>query len=169
MSWIVRYSPSHVRRVRIPFERAYADMQAQLSPSRAQQAWAAHNLALDLYETGNEIVVKAALPGLSAEEVEIEEHEGVLSISAQSQGESEHQEGGWHIRERHSGAWQRSVQLPAAVKGDQAEAELRDGVLTIKLPKAAPANPINRIQVNLPKRALPKLGKREKKLKLKTD
>jgi hypothetical protein len=61
------------------------------------------------------------------------------------------------------------VRLPAAVKGDQAEAKLHDGVLTIKLPKAEPAKLVNRIQVNLPKLALPKLGKREKKVKVSTN
>jgi len=143
------------------------------APAQPEQ-WASHdwpvdNLALDMYETGNEVVVKAALPGLSAEEVEIEERQGVLFIKAESQGESEREEGGWHIRERHAGAWQRAVRLPAAVKGAQAQAELVDGVLTVRLPKTEPANPINRIQVNLPKLSLPKLGKREKKVKVKTE
>ncbi len=181
MSWIVRYPPRHhLRRVRVPFEGTCENRRslAENSPW-AERTWPVNNLAIDLYETGSEIVVKAAIPGISAEDVEIEEKEGVLFIRAESQGESQRQEDGWHIRERHCGAWQRAVSLPAPVKSDQAAAELKDGVLTIKLPKADPVKPANRIQVNsptlgvpkigLPKMGLPKLDKREKKVKVKTD
>ncbi|HNT25925.1 MAG TPA: Hsp20/alpha crystallin family protein [Anaerolineales bacterium] len=171
MSWIVRYPPRYqMRRVRVPFESTCENRRALAENHPwAERRWPVNNLAIDLYETGSEIVVKAAIPGLNAEEVEIEEKEGVLFIRAESQRESESQEGGWHIRERHCGAWQRAVSLPAPVKGDQAEAELKDGVLTIRLPKTDPAKPANRIQVNLPKISLPSLGKREKKVKVKTE
>ena len=122
------------------------------------------NLPVDMYETDDAVVVKAALPGVHEDDIDIEERDGVLTIKAESKAEDEHDEYGWHIRERRYGMWQRSLRLPTEVKADKAKAELSDGILTITLPKVRAGKPlVNKIKVNriLPKIRLPKIGKKE--------
>lgn len=130
-------------------------------------SFAGDNLKLDLYEKGDSLVVSAALPGVKPEDVNIEEHEGILTIQASSSREEESERYGWRIQERRYGSWMRSVRLPQEVKGDKAQAELKDGILTITLPKVnAEKSLSNRIKVNLPKLSLPKVGKKEQKVKV---
>jgi HSP20 family protein len=125
------------------------------------------NLPIDLIETDDEVLVKATLPGVKPEEIEIDENQGILTIRAAHEQEQEREEAGWHIRERQAGQWQRSVRLPVAVRGEKAHADLTDGVLTIRLPKVdAGKKLVNRIKVSLPKMQLPKLGKREQNIKI---
>lgn len=125
------------------------------------------NLAVDMYETDREIVVQAALPGVKPDDIEIEEREGTLTIRAKYEEEEERQGYDWRLRERRAGSWQRTVQLPEAVRGDKAEAELRDGVLTITLPKREPGKTsINRIKVKAPKLKLPQFGRKDKSIKV---
>ncbi len=125
-------------------------------------SFAGDNLSVDMYDTDKDIVVQAALPGVSEDEVEVEERQGILTIRASRLREDERQQSGWQIRERQYGAWQRSLQLPEAVKGDKARAELRDGILTVTLPKVQPSQKlVNRIKVSLPR-----LGKKEKTIKV---
>ena len=137
-------------------------------PSLWETPFPGDNLAIDMYETEDALHVEAAMPGVRPEDITIEEHEGLLTIRAQRAEEKAYEQGRWQIRERYAGAWQRSVRLPVEVKGKKAEAVLEDGVLHITLPKAHPEKrKVNRIQVKLPKLSLPKLGKREKKIKVK--
>jgi len=89
-----------------------------------------------------------------------------LTIQAKSDVEGEREERGWRIRERYLGAWRRSVRLPEAVRADKARAELRDGILTIELPKVETRKKlVNRIKVNMPKLKLP-WGKKEGKIEV---
>ncbi len=137
-------------------------------PSLWEAPFPGDNLAIDLYETEDALHVEAAMPGVRPEEIEIEEHDGLLTIRSRHEEESAYEKGRWQVRERYAGAWQRTVRLPVEVKGKKAEAVLEDGVLHITLPKAHPEKrKVNRIQVKLPKFNLPKLGKREKKIKVK--
>jgi HSP20 family protein len=127
------------------------------------------NLPVDMYETDDAIVVKAALPGVREEDIDIEERNGILTIRAESKAEDERHTFGWHIRERRYGLWQRSLRLPTEVKVNKAKAELCDGILTITLPKAHAGKPlVNKIKVSriLPKIRLPKIGKREHEIKV---
>ncbi len=122
------------------------------------------NLPIDMYETDDAIVIKAALPGVHEDDIDIEERNGILTIRAESKAEDERHEYGWHIRERRYGMWQRSLRLPTEVKANKAKAELSDGILTITLPKAHAGKPlVNKIKVSriLPKIRLPKIGRKE--------
>ncbi len=137
-------------------------------PSLWDVPFAGDNLAIDLYETDDALHLEAAMPGVRPEDIEIEEHDGLLTIRARREGENAYEQGQWQVRERYAGAWQRTVRLPVEVKGNKAEAVLEDGVLHVTLPKAHPEKrKVNRIQVKLPKFNLPKIGKREKKIKVK--
>jgi len=125
------------------------------------------NLAVDLYEKDDALVVKASLPGINMKDIDIVEQEGLLTIKAQNSSESENDRFGWRVKERRYGAWQRTLQLPRAVLSNKARADLNNGILTITLPLLEPTKKqTNRIKVNLPKLKLPEIGKKEKNIKI---
>ncbi len=97
--------------------------------------------AFDLYETEDEVVVKANLPGMKAEDVQISVTNGILTLRGEVKQETEKKEATWHLFERRSGAFERSVSLPTDVQTDKAKADFEDGVLTISLPKAETVKP----------------------------
>jgi HSP20 family protein len=101
--------------------------------------------AIDLYQTNDEMVVKAALPGFSADDVQITVTNDVLTL----RGESKRQNGDgngnknptYHLREQRFGSFERSLALPVPVQSDKAKAEFQNGILTITLPKAEAVRP----------------------------
>jgi HSP20 family protein len=97
--------------------------------------------AVDMYQTDNEVVIKAAVPGMKAEDVEISVTGDVLRIKGETNAKSEVKERAYHIREQRWGAFERSIALPTMVLSDKAKAEFEDGVLTITLPKAEEVKP----------------------------
>ncbi len=97
--------------------------------------------AIDMYQTDDEVVVRAALPGLKSEEVQINVTGDILTIKGERKEKSETKQKNYHIREQRWGAFERSVMLPTAVVPDKAKAEFEDGVLTITLPKAEEVKP----------------------------
>ena len=97
--------------------------------------------ALDLYQTADEVVVKANLPGLKSEDVQISVANGVLSLHGEFKQENEQNEATYHVLERRSGSFERSVTLPTDVQTEKAKAEFENGVLTITLPKAETVKP----------------------------
>ena len=101
----------------------------------------APTIALDVHESDNEYVVKASLPGVKPEDTEILAQGNTLTIRGQSKADEEKQESGYLLRERHYGAFQRSLTLPVPINADQAEARYENGVLTLTLPKAEQAKP----------------------------
>jgi HSP20 family protein len=97
--------------------------------------------AVDMYQTDEEVVVKAALPGFKADEVQINVTGDLLTIRGERKAEEEKQEKSWHIREHRWGSFERSITLPTDVVSDRADAAFENGVLTIKLPKAEEVKP----------------------------
>ena len=97
--------------------------------------------AVDMYQTDDEVVVKAALPGFKADEVQINVTGDLLTIRGEHKAEEEKQEKSWHIREQRWGTFERSVALPTDVVSDRADAAFENGILTIKLPKAEEVKP----------------------------
>ncbi len=97
--------------------------------------------SMDMYQTENDIVVKASLPGMKADDIQISVVGDVLSLRGETHAEEEIKEASYHIRERRSGSFARSIPLPAAVQADKARAEFEDGVLTLTLPKAEEMKP----------------------------
>lgn len=96
---------------------------------------------VDVSETDGEIQVETDLPGFKPEEVDIEVNDNYLTISG-SHSEEQVEEGDgrkYHRVERRSGSFSRSVLLPCAVKQDGVTAELKEGVLTVTLPKSEEA------------------------------
>ncbi len=99
------------------------------------------SLPLDVVENENEFVVKASVPGVKPEDVEITVHGDTLTIRGQTQVEEEKKGETWHLRERRFGAFQRSLSLPVPIDSDKANASYDHGVLTLTLPKAEAAKP----------------------------
>jgi HSP20 family protein len=103
--------------------------------------------ALDVYEDKENFVVKAELPGMKREDIEVSLHEVSLSISGERKSETKHEDAETHRAERFFGRFQRTLTLPAAVAADKVKAEYKDGVLTVTLPKTEEAKP-KRIDVS---------------------
>lgn len=97
--------------------------------------------SVDLYQTENEIVVKASLPGMKADDIQISVVGDVLTLRGEIKADEEIKEASYHIRERRSGSFARSMPLPSAVQADKARAEFENGVLTLTLPKAEEMRP----------------------------
>ena len=87
------------------------------------------------------MLVKASLPGIKPEDLNIEVRDNVLIISGETKLETERKEENYFLNERRYGQFRRSVALPYAVKVEQAEAEIKDGILTLTLPKGEEAKP----------------------------
>jgi HSP20 family protein len=97
--------------------------------------------SVDMYQTENEIVVKASLPGMKADDIQISVVGDVLTLRGEVKADQEIKEASYHIRERRSGSFARSMPLPSAVQADKAKAEFENGVLTLTLPKAEEMRP----------------------------
>ena len=97
--------------------------------------------SIDMYETGNEVVIKASLPGLKAEDVQINVTGEMLTIKGETKEKAEVEEKAYHIREQRYGLFERTISLPTMVTPDKAKAEFDAGVLTITLPKADEVKP----------------------------
>ena len=111
---------------------------------RPGQAETTAGLALDVRETADAFVVTASVPGVDPADVDITILGDTLQIRGErreERSEGNEQEGRWLVRERRFGAFQRAVSLPMAVKASEANAEFKDGVLTVTLPKADQAKP----------------------------
>ena len=101
----------------------------------------APNLAIDIYETKDEVVVKAALPGIKPEQVEVTVTGDTLTIRGEVKEESEVKEEDYIRKERRYGSFSRCVTLPDGLNADKAEATFENGVLTLKIPKSEEAKP----------------------------
>ena len=97
--------------------------------------------AIDMYQTDNEVVVKAAVPGFKADEVQINVTGDVLTIKGELKQEEEKKEKSWQIREHRWGAFERSITLPTGVMSDKARADFENGILTITRPKSEKVKP----------------------------
>ena len=97
--------------------------------------------AIDLYQDDDQVVVRAALPGLKPGDVQISITSGVLTLRGEFKMENEPKDATYHLREQRYGAFERSLRLPTDVQSDKAKAEFENGVLTISLPKAEAVKP----------------------------
>ena len=98
-------------------------------------------LALDVAESENEYVVKASMPGINLNDLEITYANNTLTIKGEVREEQELEEARYHLRERSYGCFARSITLPAGVESDKIEANYEAGVLTLRLPKAEEIKP----------------------------
>jgi HSP20 family protein len=109
---------------------------------------AAMLMPLDLYETQDDVVVKAAIPGVKPEDIDVTVTGDLLSIKGEFKTETEDKDEkrNYHRQERRYGSFSRQVTLPTAVNADACQADFENGVLTLKLPKAEEAK-VKRVQI----------------------
>jgi HSP20 family protein len=96
---------------------------------------------LDLYQTENDVVIEASIPGISPEDISISVAGEVLTIKGEVKQERENKEADYHIKERRYGSFSRSVTLPTQIVADKANAEFKNGILKLTLPKAEEVKP----------------------------
>jgi HSP20 family protein len=103
--------------------------------------WAEGSMTVDMYETESGVVVKTAIPGVKAEDIDVSVTGDTLTIKAETKEEEEVERENYLRRERRFGSYCRSVTLPGGLMTDQAEADYTDGVLTLVFPKAEEVKP----------------------------
>lgn len=91
---------------------------------------------MDIYEEDDNLVAEVELPGVDADNVEVNVTENALKIKARQEKKEEKEEKGYYKKELSRGYFRRAVRLPVKVKDEQAEANYEDGVLTITMPKS---------------------------------
>lgn len=110
----------------------------------------------DVITRGEDLIVRAELPGVDPGAIDISVTGDILRISGERRERTETAEHDYLVRETSYGRFERSMRLPEGAMVDSITADYRDGVLEIAVPKAAPAEPsTHRIEVHVPEHALP--------------
>jgi HSP20 family protein len=101
---------------------------------------------MDLVETGDHLVLRGDLPGLTEDDVDIEIKDNVLTVSGERKAEHENKGEGYHRVERSFGRFSRSLSLPQGIDPERVDARFENGVLEVRIPKPAEAKP-TRVQI----------------------
>jgi HSP20 family protein len=138
---IVRWEPfSDLMSLREAMDRLFEESFVRPG-SRFLAPFGVGELAIDMYETDNEVVVTAALPGVKPEDVDVSITGDMLTIKGETKAETKVEKANYLRQERRYGAFSRTVSLPVPIQADKAEAKFKDGVLTLTIPKAEEAKP----------------------------
>jgi HSP20 family protein len=105
-------------------------------------------LAVDVFETAKDVVVKAPVAGIDPDHLDITLTDEMVMVKGERKEEKEVDKNSYHLQECYWGAFSRTVNLPAKVVPDEAKADFKNGILTIRIPKAA-NNKIKKLKVNL--------------------
>jgi HSP20 family protein len=92
-------------------------------------------IPLDVAQEGDNIIVKASVPGVKPEDIDVSIENDVLTIKGQTKEEREQREGNYLMRERRSGSFYRALRLPDTVDSDKAQPHYENGVLSITFPR----------------------------------
>ena len=102
--------------------------------------------AMDLVEAEDQLVLKADLPGLTTDDVDIEVKDGVLTVSGERRADHEESSEGFYRVERAFGHFSRSMSLPDGIDADRISADFHDGVLEVRIPKPEERKP-HRVEI----------------------
>jgi HSP20 family protein len=108
--------------------------------------------AVDIYENGDNLVLKAELPGVNPDDVEIRVEDNTLYLKGERKFDNEVKEQNYHRVERTYGTFTRTFSLPNSIDSDKVAANYKDGVLTLTMPKKEEAKP-KTIKINVSKAA----------------
>jgi len=137
---IVRWEPfSELMSLRDAMDRLFEE--SFVRPRGALSPMGLSELALDVYETENDVVINAAIPGIKPEDIDIAITGDTVSIKGELKQETKVEKANYYRQERRYGAFSRAVSLPVPISADKAEATFKDGVLTLTIPKAEEAKP----------------------------
>lgn len=118
--------------------RLFQDTVSRLLDQPTARPWSP---AVDIFETENELQLKADLPGVEMKDIDIQLENGTLALRGERKFEQEKKEGGFHRVERSYGSFARYFTLPETLDPEQVKAEYKNGVLTVKLAKKELAKP----------------------------
>ena len=104
-------------------------------------------LPLDVSETEDAFIVKASIPGVNPDDIDISLTDNVLTIKTEIKADEEIENARYHLRERRYGVYSRAITLPAAIDADKVEAVYENGVLILTIPKAEEVKP-HKIEVH---------------------
>lgn len=136
---IIRWNPTReVTRMERDLRRMMRDFEQTSEEPSSMAVWVP---PVDIYETDNEIVVRADVSGIDPKDLDIRIENNVLTMKGERRMQEEVKEDTYHRIESAYGTFMRSFTLPAAVEEDQIKAEYKDGVLKITLPKKEQAKP----------------------------
>lgn len=150
MSKIVRWNPMREaselfnefdRVLESPLYRARWGM-----PMRTSDTVGSWSLALDVAEKGDVFTIKASLPGINPEDLNVTLEDNVLTVQGEVREDETIEEETYHIRERRYGSFSRSLRFPVPVNANEIEAAYENGVLTLTVPKAEEVKP-KRIEI----------------------
>ena len=143
---IVRWNPRYYNRM-----RWLNDFDRYVERELGRPNWQSDvsmGLPVDVSESDEGFVVKASVPGVDPEQVEITFEDDVLTIRGEIESDSETEEENYHIRERQFGSFSRSLRFPVTVNAEAIEASYEKGILTLSVPKAEEVKP-KRIEVKV--------------------
>jgi HSP20 family protein len=105
------------------------------------------SVSLDVAESDDEFLVKASLPGINPDDLEITFSDNKLTIKGEVKEENKIDEAHYHLRERRHGSFSRSIKLPSGIEADKIVANYESGVLELRLPKIEEIKP-KKITIN---------------------
>lgn len=134
MTKVVRWNPMNPVNLFSEFDRLFERPFAHT----ATEEW---DVALDVAETDDNFIVKATVPGVNPDDMEITLENNVLTLKGEAKSDEDIEDTDYHIRERRFGFFSRSIRFPTAVNGDKVEATYNNGVLTLTVPKIEEVKP----------------------------
>jgi HSP20 family protein len=138
MSNLIRYDPMReMMGMRDAMDRVFEDFFG-----RSPVGYEGYGIVnMDMYQTSDDVIVKASIPGIKPEDLNISITGDTLNIRGEIKLEEEVKEANYHMREMRSGSFTRSVLLPCKVVSDKAKADFENGILKLTLPKAEEIKP----------------------------
>lgn len=140
MNTMIRWNPfGEMARMRSEIDRLFEDaFNAPVSKWESNSVW---GFPLDVTEADDTFTVKAAVPGMNPDDLDITISDNVLTIKGETQEEEVREEEKVHLRERRFGSFMRSISLPTPVESDNVKATVENGILTLQIPKAEAVKP----------------------------
>lgn len=163
MNSLTRWEPMRELQTMRSFMDRFFDEPFLSAPQLWSERGEGFPVPLDVIEEEGQYIVKASMPGITPEDVEITLTDNVLTIKGESKHETETKEANYHVRERRYGSFMRQLSLPMPVKGEEVDATFEHGVLTLRLPKTEAVKPKKIAVKTTVEGAKPQIGNGEKK------
>lgn len=140
MNKMIRWNPfGEMARMRSEIDRLFEDaFNAPVGKWERNTVW---GFPLDVTENDDTFTVKAAVPGMNPEDLDITISDNVLTIKGETQEEEVRDDERVHLQERRFGSFMRSISLPTPVESDNVNATMNNGILTLQIPKAEAVKP----------------------------
>jgi HSP20 family protein len=132
------YSPQHIQPQASPQEDYAVETTPQEEPA-GEENWAGDSegqLTIDVYQTDNDIVIKSTIAGVKPEDLDVSINNDMVTVRGDRKNEEKVEGENYYYQECYWGTFSRSVILPVEIIADKAEATMKNGILTVRLPKA---------------------------------